>query len=318
MSRSPRNGFTLVEFIVVLGIIGILIGLLMPATRRVREASNRAKCQNNVKQLGLAVHNYASTYGDHLPPAYGRMTMDNGTAVGGSILFWLLPYVEQDAVFRTACNSGSVDGGGNWSGPSGPQTTPIRYFTCPSDVMSATGFASTQRNTACVSYVANYLLFGHGDAMDPWDTSYSQLPRYTIADIPDGTSNTAMFCEHSAVSLDNGSPKVMVYGPDNGGLPAGTVLPLFNYAGHDAAPPTWDGKSEPSGVDDHFWMPQFSPTALSGANPATYRMVQGYHTATLVVGLADGSVRGVSASVSRLTWQRAIYPSDGVPLASDW
>jgi hypothetical protein len=69
-------------------------------------------------------------------------------------------------------------------------------------------------------------------------------------------------------------------------------------------------------------MPQFNPTGVSGTNPTTYRMVQGYHTATLVLGLADGSVRGMSASVSTLqdpwTWPRAIYPSDGVPLASDW
>ena len=244
-------------------------------------------------------------------------TTTSGEVVGGSILFWLLPYIEQDALYRTACNNG----GGNGAGPGGPQTPPIKIFMCPADVTNAGGFGSTGTKTACVSYAANYLLFGHGNAVDPWDASYTQLSRYTIADIPDGTSNTVMFAEHSAVSLDNGLPKVMVYGPDNGGLPAGTVLPLFNYAGHDAAPPMWDGNREPPG-HDHFWMPQFSPTGLSGANPATYRMVQGYHTATLIVGLADGSVRGVSAQVSTVqspwTWPRATYPSDGVPLGADW
>ena len=314
MARSTRNGFSFVELVVVIAIIGILIGLFLPATRRVRGAADRAKCQSHLKQLGIAVHNYASTYSDRLPPAYGRTTMWKDAVAGGSILFWLLPYIEADPMYRTACNNG----GGNWSGPGGAQTTPIRIFTCPSDVTTVAGFNSAGTKTACVSYAANYLLFGHGDAVDPWDASYTQVSRYTIADIPDGTSNTVMFSEHSAVSLDNGLSKVMVYGPDNGGLPAGTVLPLFNYAGHDAARPTWDGRSEPPGVDDHFWMPQFSPTSLTGANPATYRMVQGYHTATLVVGLADGSVRGVSASVSPTTWQRANDPSDGVPLASDW
>jgi prepilin-type N-terminal cleavage/methylation domain-containing protein len=314
MSRSTRDGFTLAELLVVIAIIGILIGLLLPAQRRVRDASNRAKCQNNMKQLGIAVHNYASTYGDRLPPAYGRMTVQSNAGVGGSILFWLLPYVEQDNLYRTAY----VDGGGNSSGPSGPQTTWIRYFTCPSDVTNVRGFDSTGSNTACVSYAANYLLFGHGDVVDRWDASYTQMSRYTIAKIPDGTSNTVMFTEHSAVSLDNGASKVMVYGPDNGGLPTGTVPPLFNYAGHDATPPTWDGKSEPPGVGDHFWMPQFDPTVLSGASPATYRAVQGYHTATIVVGMADGSIRGVSASVTAQTWQRAIYPSDGAVLGTDW
>jgi hypothetical protein len=300
--------------VLVLAIIAILIGLLIPANQRVRVAADRARCQSKMKQLGIAVHNYASTYGDRLPPAYGRMTTEGGTVVGGSILFCLLPYIEQDALYRTAC----ANGGGNWSGPGGAQTTPLKSFACPSDVTSAAGFGSTGTNTVCVSYAANYFLFGHGDAIDPWDASYTQLPRYTIADTPDGTSNTVMFAEHSAVSLDNGSPKVMVYGPDNGGLPEGTVLPLFNYAGHDAAPPKWDGNSEPPGVGEHFWMPQFNPTFRSGANPPAYRMVQGYHTATIIVGLADGSVRGVSASVTARTWQQANYPSDGAILGSDW
>jgi prepilin-type N-terminal cleavage/methylation domain-containing protein len=312
MSRSTRHGFTLVELIVVIAIIGVLIGLMLPAMRRVRGPANRVKCQNNIRQMTLAVHNYASTYDNRLPPAYGRMTMENGTVVGGSILFWILPYIEQDAQFRTACNNG----GGNWSGPGGPQTTPIKYFMCPEDV------TSVGTKPAAVSYAANYLVFGHGDAMDPWDATDSRLSRYTIADIPDGTSNTVMFCEHSAVSLDEGLRKVMVYGPDHGGLPEGTVLPLFNYAGHDAARPTWDGNSEPQGVDDHFWMPQFNPTGVSGANPATYRTVQGYHPYVLIVSMADGSTRNVSADVSTLqspwSWPRAIYPSDGVPFGSDW
>jgi prepilin-type N-terminal cleavage/methylation domain-containing protein len=320
MSRSTRNGFTLVELIVVIAILGVLIGLLLPAVRRVREPATRARCQNNVKQLTLAVHNYASTYGDHLPPAYGRKLSDvDGNVTGGSVFFWLLPYLEQDALFRLACNHG----GGNWSGPGGAQTAPIKAFQCPSDPTNVGGFALNFRTpTPCTSYAANYLVFGHGGAIDSWDASFTQLSLYTITDIPDGTSNTVMFSEHSAVSLDGATPQAMVYGPDNGGLPPGTVLPLFNYAGHDAARPTWDGASEPPGVDDHFWMPQFKPTGVSGANPATYRTVQGYHTATLMVGLADGSVRGISASVSTRqspwTWPRAIYPSDGKALGSDW
>jgi prepilin-type N-terminal cleavage/methylation domain-containing protein len=315
MSRSTRNGFTLAELLVVLAIVVIMIGLLIPATgRRVRPAAERAKCQNNMKQLGLAVHNYASTYGDHIPPAYGRMTTEDGTVVGGSVLFWLLPYIEQDALYRTACNNG----GGNWSGPSGIQTMCVRYYMCPSDVTNSGGFDSTGTKMACTSYAANYLLFGHGNVVDPWDPSWTQMSRYTIDTIPDGTSNTVLFSEHTAVSLDNGSPRVMVYGPDNGGLPPGTVLPLFNYANHDARRPRWTGTGEPPAVGDHFWMPQFNPTALSGKDPPTYRMVQGYHTGTIVVGLADGSVRGVAASVTPRTWAQANDPTDGAMLGTDW
>ena len=80
MSRSRRSGLSLVEVLVVLAIVGISIGLFLPSVRRVREAATRAKCQSMMKQLGLAVHNYASTYGDRLPPAYSRETVEHGTA----------------------------------------------------------------------------------------------------------------------------------------------------------------------------------------------------------------------------------------------
>src|SRR5262249_45367506 len=148
--------------------------------------------------------------------------------------------LEQDNLFRTACDNG----GGNWPGPGGLQTKPLRAFMCPVDLTNAGGLASTQTDTAGVSYAANYLLFAYGEVPDPWDTSHTQMPRYTIGNIPGGASNTVMLAEHSAVSLDDDVPKVMVYGPDSGGLPAGTVLPLFNYAGHDAALPMWDRDSE--------------------------------------------------------------------------
>ena len=109
MRRSyfrDRAAFTLIELLVVIAIIGILIGLLLPAVQKVREAANRAKCQNNVKQLGIAVHNYASTFQDKLPPAQASYPAGAGVA-NGSILFWLLPYVEQDALFRTYNIAGS-------------------------------------------------------------------------------------------------------------------------------------------------------------------------------------------------------------------
>src|SRR4051794_7536716 len=104
MKSSRRGGFTLIELLVVIAIIAILIGLLLPAVQKVREAAARIKCQNNLKQIGLASHNYASA-NTYLPPGYiGPKDPAQGPSVSApyvSSLAILLPYLEQDPLFRS-------------------------------------------------------------------------------------------------------------------------------------------------------------------------------------------------------------------------
>jgi prepilin-type N-terminal cleavage/methylation domain-containing protein/prepilin-type processing-associated H-X9-DG protein len=101
VSRSRANAFTLIELLVVIAIIAILIGLLLPAVQKVREAAARAKCQNNLKQMMLAVHNYQDA-NTKLPPACNRLQIQDTGGVAPGALFWsyyILPYIEQTAIF---------------------------------------------------------------------------------------------------------------------------------------------------------------------------------------------------------------------------
>ncbi len=99
--QTRRVAFTLIELLVVIAIIAVLIGLLLPAVQKVREAANRMKCSNNLKQMALAIHNYASIHRDRLPPAAGATPMTSGWHghAWGSLFYWILPYVEQDALY---------------------------------------------------------------------------------------------------------------------------------------------------------------------------------------------------------------------------
>jgi prepilin-type N-terminal cleavage/methylation domain-containing protein len=201
-----RHGFTLIELLVVIAIIAILIGLLLPAVQKVREAAARAKSSNNIKQIALAMHNYNDAYQGKLPPLVDTGT--NAPTTGGyqSIFFNILPYIEQDNIYRLF-NKTSPNQTTYYSTTAaftGSSANIIQTFLSPADSTAsngttqnvtvavtpapaaATGYANFTGTYATTSYAANAAVFGSNSA---------GLPRTFV----DGTSNTILIAERAQV-----------------------------------------------------------------------------------------------------------------------
>jgi prepilin-type N-terminal cleavage/methylation domain-containing protein len=180
LSLSKRSrGFTLIELLVVIAIIAILIGLLLPAVQKVRDAAARAQSQNNLKQMGLAVNNIAGTYNTQLPPSYGPFPAGGTTSY--SFFFHILPYIEQQNVY----NSGGLGSGGT-------TYAIIKTYIAPADATNNTTGGTFSSNTGgMTSYYSNQLVFSPSGL----GTGGASLP----ATFVDGTSNTIILAEGFAV-----------------------------------------------------------------------------------------------------------------------
>jgi prepilin-type N-terminal cleavage/methylation domain-containing protein len=286
MSNPRRSAFTLIELLVVIAIIAILIGLLLPAVQKVREAAAKIQSANNLKQLGIAMAMIDQTNGS-FPPVYREqwMPVKNNYSGRGTGFFYLLPYIEQDNLFRGAVtNFGPPINSVSDVYANGTNGTYLKTFVAPADESAS---QQTIYGWGITSYAMNFRVFG-SPTVSAWDN-----PR-SISLIKDGTSNTIAIVEKRGI-CQNGS--------DNGSLWAhgwwnDTWMPMIAY---------WDTESNN--------VPQSQP---SDTNCIPRRASGFYSGGVSQVALCDGSVRAVSSSISLTTWQAAISPQGKEVLGSDW
>ncbi len=208
--RNRRLGFTLVELLVVIAIIGILVGLLLPAVQQAREAARRMQCTNNLKQIGLAVHNYESTF-KSVPPRRGGSTADINTDpprlkanyFRKSPFIALLAYIEQSALANMV-DSGFTAGGitfppagpAAWYGPGAytPWAAHIKTYVCPSDNVPTPASNQHGRNSYAFSLGDTMMNHNH-NTIDYRGAFGNPSVRRTFGNFTDGLSNTIAVSE---------------------------------------------------------------------------------------------------------------------------
>jgi prepilin-type N-terminal cleavage/methylation domain-containing protein/prepilin-type processing-associated H-X9-DG protein len=343
--RINRYGFTLIELLVVIAIIAILIGLLLPAVQKVREAAARMRCCNNLKQLALAVHNYESAMGLYPPSMTAPIRSTFGTNNGSwSVHGRILSYIEQgNAGVRINLEVG-YDSPPNST--SGVPTMRIPVFLCPNEINDRV----RTRNGEPYVYPLNYA-FNYGTWLS-WDPNTGQggdgvfFPnaRLNPTAISDGLSNTLMIAEVKAFTpyarnLFTGVPEtppstpaevaalILAAGdirafPDTNANTGHTEWPDGRV--HHAGFTTTVGPNTPVPVERNGAIYDMDFNSVQEGNNATVASrasiaARSYHSGGIVnVALMDGSVRSVTRTISLATWRALGTRSGGEVIASNF
>jgi prepilin-type N-terminal cleavage/methylation domain-containing protein/prepilin-type processing-associated H-X9-DG protein len=327
MQRRRPNGFTLIELLVVIAIIAVLIGLLLPAIQKVREAANRAQCQNNLKQIALANMNYENSYGTFLP-GVGK----NGCCWG----VWtipILPFIEQGALADIYVNFGGLDySGPRYGSPPNTKVTTqrLKTWTCPSDIPQSWSTGSgllTKHNyvlnagnttffqvplplgcqvgqPGCTPFLgAPFGWYANSDLN--WDSTFpyngppppqgpdkdkGKMGRpVKIGDITDGTSNTLMASEAIQGRLDD------LRGFTWWGGAAGFTTYL---SPNSSLPDVITG-----GICEQSATPNMPCTTTSTPSYPRLMGARSWHTNGVNAAMCDGSVRFIPNNISFAVWQ---------------
>jgi prepilin-type N-terminal cleavage/methylation domain-containing protein len=343
--RRLRPGFTLIELLVVIAIIAVLIGLLLPAVQKVREAAARAQCDNNLKQIALATHSANDQFG-RLPPMAGTY----GGAYFAPLFFHLLPFVEQGNVWKSA-NLFSPFIVPTWDTPGAApgsflRQTAINVYKCPSDPTFGKNQA-TDWFPGDTSYGGNWNAFAKFGAPPNGTSTAIQIsdcdgnmsfPRM----FPDGQSNTIIFADKLAycpgtlanipgftppagVNLNSSHPHggtwwyrgVYHSGSIVNGIPSSGSADSYpvdrlsaNFGGGASFNwPSSDGTRWYTGKTSMFIVQPKNVTLQSGQ--CDRGVASGYHTGGINVALGDGSCRFVSQNMDPNIWWASLTPSGG-------
>ena len=322
-SRSRRHAFTLIELLVVIAIIAILIALLLPAVQQAREAARRTQCRNNLKQLGLALHNYLDAF-TVFPPSFAVSPNGGGGYLPGgqwSAQARVLPYVDQGSMYNT------IDFSQSYTPGASPAIDRVPMYLCPSEVQDRPRTSGSVVEYYPLNYAVNmgtWHVFTNA-TQEQGNGAFAPNSANKPRDFIDGMTNTLCAAEVKAFTP---------YLRDGDGAsatpPAPTGVSVLGgefktNSGHTE----WvDGRSHQTGFTTTFTPNTFVPHVVGAdtydidftncreaktCTGPTYAAVtaRSYHEGIVLVLLMDGSARAVSENINLQTWRNLGQRNDG-------